>query len=57
MIISLVTTIFLLCPVTIIQNDGGYFDSLIEEEYWVLELPRSEVRLNRDCKVLKGRYT
>lgn len=51
------TMMFLLCPVTIIQKDGGYFDSLIEEEYWILELPRSEVRFNRDCLVLKGNYT
>jgi len=56
MILSLATTIFLLCPVTVIK-DGGYFDSLIEDEYWILELPRSEVRFNRDCEVLKGMYT
>jgi len=57
MILSLATTLFMLCPVSVVPHDTGLFD--LEIEHWILELPRKEVRHNLDtgCVLLKGRYT
>jgi hypothetical protein len=49
----LASLIMLLCPVTVYPTDS-YFDAV--EENWILEIPRSEIRFNRDCRVLEGTF-
>jgi hypothetical protein len=53
--LTALTVLFLLCPVEVYKDGGSYLD--MEEEYWILEVPRTQLYLNRDCAILNGKYT